>query len=63
MQFTEVNGNTDLKVIDYTDKFLSVLYNTENMLKFKDYKSSNLQFLGSERTTRLLNNVNSNSYK
>jgi hypothetical protein len=45
------------------DSFSSSLFNTENTLKFKDYKSSNAQFLGSERTVRLLNNLNSNSYK
>ena len=43
--------------------FSDHLYNTENTLKFKDYKSSNAQFLGSERTARLLTNLNSNSYK
>jgi hypothetical protein len=43
--------------------FSSSTYNTDNTLKFKDYKSSNAQFLGSERTVRLLNNVNSNNYK
>jgi hypothetical protein len=43
--------------------FSSSTYNTDNALKFKDYKSSNAQFLGSERTVRLLNNVNSNNYK
>jgi hypothetical protein len=32
-------------------------------LKFKDLKSSNSQFLGSERTVRLLGNLNSNLFK
>jgi len=39
------------------------LYNTENVFKFKDLKSTNSQFLGSERTVRLLKNLNTNSYK
>jgi hypothetical protein len=43
--------------------FINSIFNTENNLKFKDYKSSNSQFLGSERTVRLLNNINSNMYK
>ena len=46
-----------------TTKFISQVYNTENLFKFKDLKSTNAQFLGSERTVRLLNNLNSNSYK
>jgi hypothetical protein len=45
------------------NNFSYSLYNTENNLKFKDYKSNNAQFLGSERTVRLLTNLNSNSYK
>jgi hypothetical protein len=45
------------------NKFSNELYNSENILKFKDLKSSNAQFLGSERTARLLKNLNSNSYK
>jgi hypothetical protein len=45
------------------NNFSHGLYNTENNLKFKDYKSNNAQFLGSERTVRLLTNLNSNSYK
>jgi hypothetical protein len=49
--------------IDPTSNFNYYLYNTDNTLKFKDYKSSNAQFLGSERTVRLLTNLNSNSYK
>jgi hypothetical protein len=49
--------------IDPTTNFHSSTYNTENTLKFKDYKSSNAQFLGSERTVRLLTNLNSNMYK
>jgi hypothetical protein len=49
--------------IDPTNNFSSNLYNTDNTLKFKDYKSSNAQFLGSERTVRLLTNLNSNSFK
>jgi hypothetical protein len=48
---------------DPTNLFTNGLYNTENTLKFKDYKSQNAQFLGSERTPRLLTNLNSNSYK
>jgi hypothetical protein len=48
---------------DPNNTFSSSIFNTENTLKFKDYKSSNAQFLGSERTVRLLNNLNSNSYK
>jgi hypothetical protein len=47
----------------YSGSFVNKLYNTENTLKFKDYKSSNAQFLGSERTVRLLTNLNSNSFK
>jgi hypothetical protein len=55
--------NTNLKSPSLTDNYNLNLYNTENILKFKDYKSSNLQFLGSERTVRLLKNLNSDTYK
>jgi hypothetical protein len=65
--------NLDHAVSDYTagnvpttnpnDKFSNTTYNTENTFKFKDLKSSNAQFLGSERTVRLLNNLNSNAFK
>jgi hypothetical protein len=48
---------------NFSNNFSNLLYNSENTLKFKDYKSSNAQFLGSERTVRLLNNLNSNLYK
>jgi hypothetical protein len=53
----------NLFTVDPTNSFSNSLYNTENTLKFKDYKSPNAQFLGSERTSRLVNNVNSNSFK
>jgi len=56
-------NDTFTKSIDPTNNFNNYLYNTENTLKFKDYKSSNAQFLGSERTVRLLTNINSNLYK
>jgi hypothetical protein len=39
------------------------IYNTENIFKFKDLKSSNSQFLGTERTVRLLKNLNTSAYK
>jgi hypothetical protein len=58
-----INNNTNTYTIDPNNSFMSTLYNTENTLKFKDYKSSNAQFLGSERTVRLVNNLNSNLYK
>jgi hypothetical protein len=57
------NNDTFTKSVDPTNNFNNHLYNTENTLKFKDYKSSNAQFLGSERTVRLLTNVNSNTFK
>jgi hypothetical protein len=56
-------NNKDVEVINPSSMFSGTIFNTENNLKFKDYKSSNAQFLGSERTVRLLDNVNSNSYK
>lgn len=56
-------GTENLTSPNATTKFISQVYNTENLFKFKDLKSSNAQFLGSERTVRLLNNLNSNSYK
>merc|ERR1711976_494527 len=56
-------GEYNTNVTNPSINFSNVLYNTENTLKFKDYKSSNAQFLGSERTVRLLSNINSNSYK
>jgi hypothetical protein len=60
-----LNPNVDTGLVsnEFNNNFSSSLFNTENNLKFKDYKSSNAQFLGSERTVRLLNNVSSNSYK
>jgi hypothetical protein len=57
------SSNDNISSVDPTNLFVNTLFNTENTLKFKDYKSSNAQFLGSERTVRLLNNLNSNSYK
>jgi hypothetical protein len=45
------------------DKSNQQLFNTENIFKFKDLKSSNSQFLGSERTVRLLKNLNTSAYK
>jgi hypothetical protein len=57
------DSSSNLSLNDSSNLFSSTMYNTENNLKFKDYKSSNAQFLGSERTVRLLNNVSSNSYK
>jgi hypothetical protein len=59
--FININNNVD--TMNPTILFNSTIFNTENTLKFKDYKSSNAQFLGSERTVRLLNNVNSNMFK
>jgi PBP1b-binding outer membrane lipoprotein LpoB len=59
--FNKTLNNT--LVTDPTTTFSSSVYNTESNLKFKDYKSSNAQFLGSERTPRLLNNLNSSAYK
>lgn len=50
---------TNLGTIENLDN----LYNSENVFKFKDLKSSNSQFLGSERTVRLLKNLNTNNYK
>jgi hypothetical protein len=58
-----LNNETPLNTLDPTNTFSNTIFNTENTLKFKDYKSSNAQFLGSERTVRLLNNLNSNSYR
>jgi hypothetical protein len=61
---SDLNNNDYNTVnVDPTNTFTNNLYNTENTLKFKDYKSQNAQFLGSERTPRLLTNLNSNSYK
>jgi hypothetical protein len=60
---TNIYSNESLKVNTNLSNFSNLLYNSENTLKFKDYKSSNAQFLGSERTVRLLNNLNSNLYK
>jgi hypothetical protein len=56
-------GEASINHLDPTNSFSTTVFNTENTLKFKDYKSSNAQFLGSERTVRLLNNINSNSYR
>jgi hypothetical protein len=64
MQFLN-NENTlnNLTSLNPTHTFSNLIYNSENLLKFRDFKSSNSQFLGSERTVRLLKNLNSNSYK
>jgi hypothetical protein len=53
----------EVKPTNLSNTFVNSTFNTENTLKFKDYKSSNAQFLSSERTVRLLNNLNSNLYK
>jgi hypothetical protein len=58
-----VFNNNLLNNFSLGNTFVNNLYNTENTLKFKDNKSSNAQFLGSERTVRLLTNLNSNSFK
>jgi hypothetical protein len=58
-----VSLNTNTLPLDLTNSFSNHTQTPENTLKFKDYKSSNAQFLGSERTPRLLTNLNSNSYK
>jgi len=55
--------NNTTQIYQPTNAFNSSTYNTDNNLKFKDYKSPNAQFLGSERTTRLLTNLNSKSFK
>jgi hypothetical protein len=60
---TYVNNEDTLTSLNPSSNFSSTNYNTESNLKFKDFKSSNAQFLGSERTVRLLNNLNSNSFK
>jgi hypothetical protein len=60
---TYVNNEDTLTSLNPSSNFFSTNYNTENNLKFKDFKSSNAQFLGSERTVRLLSNLNSNSFK
>jgi hypothetical protein len=59
---TKLDTNS-LSTINTQNHFNNSTYNNENTLKFKDYKSSNAQFLGSERTPRLLNNLNSNTFK
>jgi hypothetical protein len=58
-----INIEDTLGTLNPNNNFYNINYNTENTLKFKDFKSSNAQFLGSERTVRLLNNLNSNSFK
>jgi hypothetical protein len=57
------NNPSNLDYNTPVNNFSHSIYNTENLLKFKDLKSNNLQFLGSERTVRLLKNLNSNTYK
>jgi hypothetical protein len=56
-------NNDTLESLTHNNHFAAEIHNTENTLKFKDYKSSNAQFLGSERTARLLTNLNSSSFK
>jgi hypothetical protein len=57
------NSDTTTQIYNPNNSFNSSVFNTDNNLKFKDYKSSNAQFLGSERTARLLTNLNSKSFK
>jgi hypothetical protein len=63
LDFLLGSTNLDIQSLQPNNNFSGSIYNLESNLKFKDYKSSNAQFLGSERTVRLLNNLNSNSYK
>jgi hypothetical protein len=56
-------STTNIPTQNPTEMFSNTVFNTENTLKFKDLKSPNAQFLGSERTVRLLNNLNSNTFK
>jgi hypothetical protein len=51
------NNPSNLDYNTPVNNFSHSIYNTENLLKFKDLKSNNLQFLGSERTVRLLKNL------
>jgi hypothetical protein len=60
---TDSNSDSTTQTYNPNNPFNSLVFNTDNNLKFKDYKSSNAQFLGSERTARLLTNVNSKSFK
>jgi hypothetical protein len=53
----------NLGYANFTNNFSYEAYNTENLFKFKDLKSSNSQFLGSERTVRLLKNLNTGAHK
>jgi hypothetical protein len=57
------NSDSTTQIYNPNNTFNSSVFNTDNNLKFKDYKSSNAQFLGSERTARLLTNLNSKSFK
>jgi hypothetical protein len=57
------NNLDNTGVVNPENAFSNSMFNTNNTLKFKDYKSSNAQFLGSERTVRLLTNLNSSLYK
>jgi hypothetical protein len=63
MENVDSSPNTTTQTYSPNNSFNSVVFNTDNNLKFKDYKSSNAQFLGSERTARLLTNLNSKSFK
>jgi hypothetical protein len=60
---SSLNPDITNQNLNPNNMFYKNLYNTTTNYKFKDCKSSNAQFLGSERTVRLLNNLNSNSYK
>jgi hypothetical protein len=57
------NSDSTTQAYNPNNSLNSLVFNTDNNLKFKDYKSSNAQFLGSERTARLLTNLNSKSFK
>jgi hypothetical protein len=54
---------SDISIGSPYNFFSSHLFNSENLLKFKDLKSSNMQFLGSEKTARFISNINASNFK
>ena len=63
---TQLNDNlnfSDLTISPNFNNFSDSFLNSESLLKEKNLKSSDSQFLASERTSRLLTNLNTSLYR
>lgn len=62
-QLNNTLNSSDLQIIPNFNNFSNTLLNSSTTLKDKNIKSSNSQFLASERTPRLISNLSNSSYR